>query len=25
VVIVALVSRQHPALPSLAWGAAAGI
>ena len=25
VLIVALVSRQHPALPSLAWGAAAGI
>ena len=25
VLIVALVSRQHPALPALAWGAAAGI
>lgn len=25
VLIVALVSRQHPALPSLAWGAVAGI
>ena len=25
VLIVALVSRQHRALPSLAWGAAAGI